>query len=98
MFGISHSIAEDLLEENLQDSSCLFVDETRHSLDPTASCQPTDGWLVIPWMFSRRIWRYRLATVSKALPSFPFPLHPKLQPLRASPQSTTSLRDGNSGM
>merc|ERR1719228_2692977 len=37
MFGVSNSIANDILQKHLQDSSSLFVDQTRNPLHSTSS-------------------------------------------------------------
>jgi len=42
---VGDSIPDDVLEEDLQDSSGLFVDESRDSLHATSSGQSSDGWL-----------------------------------------------------
>jgi len=45
MLGVSDGIADNVLEEDLEDTSRLFVDEARDTLDTTATSQSSDGWL-----------------------------------------------------
>ena len=45
VLGVSDCITDHILQENLEDSSGFFVDETRDSLDSTTSCQSSDGGL-----------------------------------------------------
>ena len=46
MFSVGDGISDDVFQENLQDSSGFFIDETRNSLHTTSTRKPTDGWLV----------------------------------------------------
>ena len=45
VLGVGDGIPDDILKENLQDSSGLFVDESRNTLDSTSAGKTTDGWL-----------------------------------------------------
>ena len=45
VFGVGDSIADDVLEEDLEDTSGLFVDQARDSLDTTSSSKSSDGGL-----------------------------------------------------
>ena len=45
VLSVGDSIPDDVLEEDLQDSSGLFVDESRDSFHSTSSGQSSDGWL-----------------------------------------------------
>ncbi|KYN08953.1 hypothetical protein ALC57_18919, partial [Trachymyrmex cornetzi] len=45
VFGVGNSIANNVLEEDLQHTSSLFVDQAGDTLDTTTSCQTTDSWL-----------------------------------------------------
>ena len=48
VLGVGDGVTDDVLEENLQDTTGLFVDQTRDTLDTTSSSQSTDGWLGDP--------------------------------------------------
>ena len=45
VLGVGDGIPDDILKENLQDSSGLFIDESRNTLDSTSAGKTTDGWL-----------------------------------------------------
>ena len=45
VLSVGDCIPDDVLEEDLQDSSGLFIDEPRDSFDTTSSGQSSDGWL-----------------------------------------------------
>lgn len=45
VLSVGDCIPDDVLEEDLQDSSGFFVDESRDSLHATSSGQSSDGWL-----------------------------------------------------
>ena len=45
VFSVGNSVSDDVLKENLKDTSGLFVDESGDTLDTTSSCQSSDGWL-----------------------------------------------------
>ena len=45
VFGVGDSIPDDVLEEHLQDTTGLFVDQTADSLDTTSASKTTDGGL-----------------------------------------------------
>ena len=45
MFGVGDSISNDILEEHLEDTSCLLIDESRDSLDSSSTCKTSDGRL-----------------------------------------------------
>ena len=45
MLGVGDSITDDILQENLENATCLFVDQARDTLDTTTTCQTTDGRL-----------------------------------------------------
>ena len=42
VLGVGHGIADDVLEEHLEDASGLFVDETGDALDTTTACETAD--------------------------------------------------------
>lgn len=42
---VRHSIADDILEEHLEDAAGLFVDESRDALDAASARETTDRWL-----------------------------------------------------
>ena len=45
VLGVGHRIADDVLEEHLEDTAGLFVDEAADALDATTACEPADGRL-----------------------------------------------------
>jgi len=45
VLGVRDGIADDVLEEHLQNTASLFVDQTRDTLDTTSASQTTNGRL-----------------------------------------------------
>merc|ERR1711872_672370 len=45
MLSVGNSVADDILQEHLQDTSGLFIDQTTDPLDSSSSGQPSDGRL-----------------------------------------------------
>ena len=45
VFGVGDSIPDDILKENLEDSTGLLIDESRDTLDSSTASQPSDGGL-----------------------------------------------------
>ena len=45
VLGVCHGITDDVLKENLKDTTGLFVDETADSLHTTSASQTADGGL-----------------------------------------------------
>ena len=45
MLCVGHCIPDDILQEDLQDTSCLLIDEPRNTLDSTSASKSADGWL-----------------------------------------------------
>ena len=45
MLAVCNSITDDVLEEDLENSAGLFVDQATDTLHPTSSCQSTDSGL-----------------------------------------------------
>lgn len=45
VFRVGDGITDDVLEEDLQDTACLLVDQTRNTLDTATTCQSTNGRL-----------------------------------------------------
>ena len=45
VLGVGDSIPDHVLQEDLQNSSGFFVDESRDTLDTTSASQSADGWL-----------------------------------------------------
>ena len=45
VLGVGDGITDDILEEHLQDTTGLFVDETADSLDTTSASKTADGGL-----------------------------------------------------
>ena len=42
---LSDSFADDVLQENLEDTSSLLIDEARNPLDSSSPCEAADGGL-----------------------------------------------------
>ena len=45
VLGVSHSIADNVLEENFKNATGFFVNEARDSLDTATASKTTDSWL-----------------------------------------------------
>merc|ERR1712121_4760 len=45
MLSVGDGITDDVLKEDLQNTTGLFIDETRDALDTTTTCQTADGGL-----------------------------------------------------
>lgn len=45
VLGVGDGVTDDVLEEDLEDTSGLFVDQTGDSLDTTSTSETTDSWL-----------------------------------------------------
>mgnify|MGYP004185043207 FL=1 len=45
VLSVGDGISDDVLKEDLKDTTGLFVDKTRDTLDTTSSCQSSDGRL-----------------------------------------------------
>ena len=45
VLSVCDCVADDTLEEGLEDTTCLFVDHGRDTLDTTTTCETADGWL-----------------------------------------------------
>ena len=45
MFSVGNSISDDILKENLENSTSLLIDESRDTLDSTTTSQPPDSRL-----------------------------------------------------
>jgi hypothetical protein len=45
VLGVGDRVTDNVLEENLEDSTSLFVDETGDTLDTTTTCETTDSRL-----------------------------------------------------
>ena len=44
VLGVSDSITDDIFQENFQDTTGLFVDQTRDTFDTTTTSETTDSW------------------------------------------------------
>ena len=42
---VGDSVADNVLQEDLEDPPGFFVDEARNPLDPSPPCQAANGWL-----------------------------------------------------
>lgn len=45
MLSVGDGIPDDVLQEDLQDSSCLLIDKARDTLDASSTSQSADGGL-----------------------------------------------------
>ena len=73
MLGVRDGISDHVLQEHLEHTAGLLVDETAQALHTTSTSETTDG-LVMPWMLSRNTLRWRLAPpLPKPLPPLPRP-------------------------
>jgi len=45
VLGVGDRVADDVLQENLEDTTSLFIDETRDTLDTTTTSKTTDSGL-----------------------------------------------------
>ena len=45
VLGVGNSITDDILEENFEDTSCFFVDQTRDTFHTTTSSETANGGL-----------------------------------------------------
>ena len=45
VFGVGDGIPDDVLKENLEDSTGLLIDKSRDTLDSSTASQPSDGGL-----------------------------------------------------
>ncbi len=45
VFGVGDGISDDIFQENFEDTSGFFIDQSRDSLDTTSSCKTSDSWL-----------------------------------------------------
>lgn len=45
MLGVCDCVTDDVFEEYLEDTSCLFVDESRDTLDTTTTSEATNSRL-----------------------------------------------------
>ena len=45
VFGVGDGVPDDVLKENFENSTGLFVDKARDTLDSTTTSQTPDGWL-----------------------------------------------------
>lgn len=46
VFSVSHSVTDDVLEENLENTTSLLVDETGNTLHTTTTSETTNGRLL----------------------------------------------------
>ena len=71
VLGVGDGITDDVLEEDLEDTTGLFVDKSTDALDTTAACKTANGGLgnaldVIPKDFAVTL----RASLAKSLSSF----------------------------
>ena len=71
MFGVGNSVTDHVLQENLENTAGLFVDETRDTLHTTTASQTTDGGLGDPLDVVTKDFPVALsASLSETLASF----------------------------
>ena len=76
MFSVGDSIPDDILKENLENSTSLLIDQTRDTLDSSTSRQPSDGRLGDALdVVSQHLPVTLGASLSKSLSSFASPGH-----------------------
>ena len=44
MLSVGDGISDDVLKEDLKNTTGLFVDKTRDTFNTTSSCKTSDGW------------------------------------------------------
>ena len=71
VLGVGDSVTDDVLEEHLEDTTGLLVDESRDTFYTTSSGKTTDGWLGDTLDVITKYLPVTLsATLSKTLSSF----------------------------
>ena len=76
MFGVGNSVTDHVLQENLENTAGLFVDETGDALHTTTASQTTDGWLGDPLDVVTKDFPVALsASLSETFASFSTPRH-----------------------
>ena len=71
MFGVGNSVTDHVLQENLENTAGLFVDETGDTLHTTTASQTTDGGLGDPLDVVTKDFPVALsASLSETLASF----------------------------
>merc|ERR1719290_35806 len=99
MLSVGDGVADDILQEHLQDTSGLFIDETAYPLDSSSSCQSSysrlgDALNVVPQDLTMPLG----AALSKALATLTSPRHDgyevdcsmiRFGPLNVVPQDLT---------
>ena len=71
MFGAGDGIPDDILKENLEDSTSLLIDEARDTLDSSTTSQTPDCWLCDALdVVSQHLAMTLGASLSKSLSSF----------------------------
>jgi hypothetical protein len=76
VFSVGDSIPDDVLQENLEDTAGLFVDEARDTLDTSTASQTPDGGL-----------GDALDVIPEHLPPLPSPFPPFPRPVMLIDQS-----------
>jgi len=71
VFGVGDGIPDDVLKEDLEDSTGLLIDESRDTLDSSTASQPSDGGLSDALdVVSQHLAVTLGASLSKSLSSF----------------------------
>jgi hypothetical protein len=65
MLGVSDGVADDVLEEDLEDTACLFVNEARDTFHPTTTSETSDS-LVDKKRSQCTLWTHRRLTQRNA--------------------------------
>ena len=95
VLGVGHGITDDVLKENLQNTTGLLVDEAGDALDSTTTSQTTDGGLGDTLdVITKNLSVTLSASFSKTLSSFSSSRHVDSSAVRlklASPPRSISL-------
>lgn len=94
---VRHSVADDILEENLENTAGLFVDESRDSLHATSAGKTTDSWLGDPLDVVSQNFAVTLgSSLSKALTTLSTTRHGAAA-ARCEPTSTRDAKERTDG-
>ena len=79
MLGVSDSITDDILKEYLEDTTGLFVDQTRDTFYTTTSCKTTNGGFCDTLdVITKNLTVTLSASLSKSLSSFTTSSHDEI--------------------
>ena len=85
VFRVSNSVTDNVLEEDFQNSTCFFVDESGDSLHTASASKTSDGWLGYALdVITKDLPVALSASFSKSFTSFTATRHSSLYYLSAS--------------